>query len=102
MKKYVLRINGRRVSRRRFFQRRFLVKAPSHKPAYSEAKPLESIGLSCHPEDAAERNEDAKRLGIAGISWDKRGRCKITSRQARKKWLNANRLHDGDGGYGDG
>jgi hypothetical protein len=43
----------------------------------------------------------AKKLGLTGIKWDSEGDCTITSRRDRKKWLESEQKHDGDGGYGD-
>jgi hypothetical protein len=99
----IYRINGRTVSREKFLKKRLrsLLSCPSVQ-AYGEGRPLESLALSVHPAQAAEYNEAARELQITGIGWDSRGRCKITSRGARREWLNRNRLHDQDGGYGDG
>lgn len=78
--------------------------------AYSDAKPLKSIAMSIHPEQAGMLNEQMRSRGIQGVQWDERtGDCLITSRRGRAqampvfgKLVRMDNVHDDDGGYGDG
>jgi hypothetical protein len=99
------RINGKEVTERVWRRRKGVGFKPGQVSlgtvAYSGSKPLESLALSCHPDQVAEYNEAARKEGLTGISWDARGRCSITSRGDRKAWLRVQGLHDNEGGYGD-
>lgn len=75
---------------------------------YSEGSPGSSTSMSSHPKQAGLMNDAMKAHGISGVEWDKNGKCKITSRRARKRampvvgrMLGLGGLHDEDGGYGD-
>ena len=69
--------------------------------AYREDKPLESVALSCHPEQVEEFNDRAKREGLTGITYRPDGMCEVTSRKQRRDWMRVRGLHDQDGGYSD-
>jgi hypothetical protein len=69
--------------------------------AYSQSKPLKSLGLSCHRSRAREYNAEAKRQNLTGIRWDDNGDCEITSRRDRAAWLKSQKQVDADGGYSD-
>ncbi len=103
----VYRINGKAVSKGEWDRREGVGFDPStgQPPmgtvAYSQSRPLESLGLSCHRDLAARYNAEAKKRGLTGIKWDKNGDCEITSRADRKAWNRSQQQHDADGGYGD-
>jgi len=101
---YKLKLNGHEVSARKFFRKRVGGSgvAMGTSIAYSTARPLKSLALSCHRDQAAEYRAEAKRRGLTGIKWNQNGDCEITSRRDRAKWLRSQKQHDGDGGYGDG
>jgi hypothetical protein len=78
---------------------------------YSESTPGKSISLSVHPNQCAMMNEALKAHGVQGVHYDpsKKHNCVITSRRARARamkvigpMLGLGRVHDEDGGYGDG
>lgn len=83
-------------------------RTPGIVSGYSEGKSGTSLSMSCHPAQAELMNSTIKAHGISGIEWDKRGKCKITSRRGRKRampvvgqMLRIPDLHDCDAGYGD-
>lgn len=71
---------------------------------YSDSKPLESLGASCHPSQVAEMNANAQARGLTGVRWRPDGMCEFTSRgkTGRAGYLTANGIIDRQGGYGDG
>ncbi|HUT60695.1 MAG TPA: hypothetical protein VNA25_22855 [Phycisphaerae bacterium] len=82
---------------------------PGIASGYSEGKPGKSLSMSCHPSQVKLMNDTMADHGISGVEWDKRGKCRITSRRARARampivgnMLRLGRLHDEDGCYGDG
>ena len=103
-RKHKLILNGREVSRSEFLRKRVGGSgvAMGTNTAYSTARPLSSLGMSCHRDLAGEYNAEAKNQGLTGIKWDPSGDCKITSRRDRAKWLRSQQQHDADGGYSDG
>ena len=103
-RKHRLFINGREVSRDEFLRKRIGGSgvAMGTNTAYSTARPLSSLSMSCHRNQADTYNAEAKKQGLTGIVWDHDGDCTITSRRDRAKWLRSQQQHDADGGYGDG
>jgi hypothetical protein len=64
--------------------------------------PKESDSLGCHPEQAAEFNEEMRRGGVRGVYFDPRtGACTVESRKAQRDACKAFGLINKDGGYGD-
>ena len=101
----VYKINGKVVTKRQWDRKKgrgLKGGVPMGTVAYSQSKPLKSLALSCHRDNADEYNRVAKLAGLTGIKWDKNGDCEITSRSDRAKWLRGQQQHDQDGGYGDG
>ena len=70
---------------------------------YSEAHPLVSQALGCHPDQVEEYREAARRQGLTGVRYRDDGTCELTSRgrHGRAGLLRASGLHDNDGGYSD-
>ena len=107
------RINGKEVSAEAFRAHKMPVVdcgSPSVQ-GYSEGRPGKSIAMSVHPDQIPLMNAELRRHGIQGVHYDpsKRDNCIITSREGRKRWMRIfgaltdnGRVHDGDGGYGDG
>ena len=84
-------------------------RGPMLSGAYSQAKPLRSISMGCHPEQVDLLNNAMRQHGVQGVEWDRRGRCNITSRKGRAKampifgkMVGLSNVHDDSGGYGDG
>ena len=82
---------------------------PGMASGYGEKKPGKSVSMGCHPDQADLMNDAMKAHGISGVEWDRRGKCTITSRRARKRampvvgrMLRLGLLFDNNGGYGDG
>lgn len=102
-RKYEFRVNGKKVSLKTF--RKY---SPPHSGTagncggHAWRRPLHSEGLSCHPSQAEEFREKARKAGLTGVDYDKDGNCSITTRQQRKLLLKLRNGHDKDGGYGDG
>ncbi len=81
---------------------------PGTASGYSEGSPGSSTSMSCHPAQTGLMNDAMEAHGISGVEWDKSGKCKITSRRARKRampvvgrMLGLGSMHDEDGGFGD-
>lgn len=100
-RKHRLKLNGHEVSARKFFRKRVGGSgvAMGTSTAYSTARPLKSLALSCHRDQAAEYNAEAKRQGLTGIKWNPNGDCEITSPRHRAKWLRSQRQVDVDAYY---
>lgn len=65
-------------------------------------RPLLSDGLAVHPSQIDEANERNRRRGCS-VTYDRTdGRAIIPDRGQRKKLLSIMKMHDRDGGYGDG
>ena len=111
--------NGKVVSRRKFnaTARRWPPKRRGHRASfvpmiagsYGEGNPQESISMGCHPDQAGMLNAAMKEHGVRGVEWDRKGKCKITSRAGRARGMpifgnmvGLSNVHDGDGGFGDG
>lgn len=60
-----------------------------------------SDALSVHPDQAKEFNEDAKRMGFTGISWEPDGTYVATSKKQHNQWMKLNGYYNRDAGYGD-
>lgn len=63
--------------------------------------PLVSIAAGCHPSQAKEFNELARKHGLTGVYYNQRGECEFSSRRQRREWNEIRGLHDKDGGYSD-
>lgn len=103
MKKYHLRLNGKKVSSNEFHRRGPVGGdgAPMTADTYSEAKPLISEGLGCMKSQVPEMREMLHYRGIRGVSVLESGQLKITSRRGRKELCRVRGLADGDGGFSD-
>ncbi len=64
-------------------------------------KPLHSEALAYHPRQKAEAEAHLKALGVP-TEIDPLGRPVLTSRAHRRAVLKALKVHDRNGGYGDG
>ena len=108
------RINGKEVSPQEFRAHKMPV-VDCGGPAvqgYSEGKPGRSLAMGCHRSQIGLLNSEIERHGIQGVKYveDRHGgKCEITSRRGRAKWMpifgqmhGLGALHDDDGGYGDG
>lgn len=107
------RINGKEVSAAEF-RAHEMPKVDCGSPCvqgYSESNPGKSIAMSVHPAQIPLMNAELARHGIRGVRYDptKKHNCVITSREGRKRWMpifgaltDNGKVHDGDGGYGDG
>lgn len=60
---------------------------------------FQSRGLAVHPKQVEQARARAKRHGIVGVDYDKKGRCLISSPAARKALLKLEGMHD-ESGYG--
>jgi hypothetical protein len=69
--------------------------------AISGSKPLESVGLGCHPTQVQEFNQYYQQHGITGAHHNEKGNCVLESRKARNQVLKLRGLRDNDAGYGD-
>lgn len=69
--------------------------------AISPVNPLRSVGLSCHPSQVGEFNEDYRKAGIVHAHHAADGTCVIESRKARNQVLKLRGLRDNDACYGD-
>ncbi len=100
----VYKRNGKRVTVKGF-QKGNTRKGPPSVPRVampiSDTKPLNSLGLSVHREQAAEFNALYKERGITGAHHEANGDCVITSKKARNQVLKARGMRDNDAGYGD-
>jgi len=90
-------------------RRRRKAAVPMMTQAYSDSKPLVSVSMSCHPDQAAMMNAAIKEHGISGVEWDRNGKCNITSRAGRARampivgnMVGLSNVHDDDGGFSDG
>lgn len=63
--------------------------------------PMRSDALSCHPNQIAAITERNKKHGITGVSYEADGTCVISDREARRKIMALEGVHDNKGGYGD-
>lgn len=70
---------------------------PSHG---TKTWPMVSEALGVHESQVAEANARAKRHGIA-VEYRPDGRAVISSREARKRLLRLEGMHDNHAGYGD-
>lgn len=61
---------------------------------------MKSDALSCHPSQASEFNEIAKKAGFTAVEFDKNGNCKYPSfGKQRKEYQRFRGVFDRDGGY---
>lgn len=94
-------IDGKRVSRKRFFAvgEAAVAGAPGgHRPS---CWPQKMDALGCHPDDAAAHNESVRKAGITGVFYDSEGFAVCADRNARRRLLRHEGAHDKDGGYSD-
>lgn len=109
---YKLQINGREVSREEFHAgdpKGESGGVPMVNGAYSDSNPLRSVSMGCHPDQAGLMNDTMHQHGITGVTWDKSGKCFITSRRDRARampiygnMVGLDLVHDDSGSYGDG
>ena len=62
---------------------------------------MESDGAGIPPQQVKQFNEDAKNAGFTGVSFDRDGTCRFTSRKQRANYLKYRGLCDRGAGYGD-
>jgi len=92
-------IDGEKVSEKEFLK---LSRAQKNKgvPNLSRSdhwRQHESIGLACHPLQAKEFNERAKKAGLTGIHYrESDGMAIVTSRGQMKKELKHRGFHNND------
>jgi hypothetical protein len=67
----------------------------------SWSRPLKSDGAGCHPTQAKEFNEQAKKDGFSGVRFSEDGTCHFSTRGQRKKYLRKIGMLDRNAGYGD-
>ena len=59
-----------------------------------------SMGLSCHPSQVAEFNENARKQGLTAVSFDKDGTCRMPSfGKQRTQYMQFRGVFDKDGSY---
>ena len=95
------RINGKKVSRKKFLKDRAEPGVPCIAGAIGEGKPLDSVALAVHPSQVEAYNQSLQNRGISGAHYLPDGTCRITSRKARNQILQSQNMHDNDAGYGD-
>jgi hypothetical protein len=62
---------------------------------------LESDAAGIPPQQVKQFNQDAKDAGFTGVSFDRDGTARFTSRKQRAGYLKYRGLCDRDAGYGD-
>ena len=62
---------------------------------------LASDGAGIPPQQVKQFNQDAKDAGFTGVSFDRDGTARFTSRKQRAGYLKYRGLCDKDAGYGD-
>lgn len=102
----VYKINGKRVTKKKWDNRRgagmdFNGHPPMGTVAYSESKPLVSDGVGCMKSQVGELREAIRRHGIVGARVLDSGQIEFTSRRARKETLRMRGLIDNEAGYSD-
>ena len=74
---------------------------PRTAQAYGEKRPWTSVGVGVPSHCAASFEQDARDNGFTGVTFDKKGNCKITSRSERRRYLKYRGVRDNDAGYSD-
>lgn len=69
-----------------------------HRPA---CWPMVSEAMAVHPDQVDDANARAKRHGLTGVKYNKKGFVELSDRGSRKKLLRLEGFHDNHGGYGD-
>lgn len=64
-------------------------------------RPILSDGLACHPEQIPAEREAYRKAGI-NVDFHEDGRPIIRDRGQRREMLKLNKMHDRQGGFGDG